>query len=65
MSEVLKPLLTPSGSTGDLPEVKFRCLQYSLFVTIFIEVLGGLFFFLTALYIEKDKAMVELTIAGK
>ncbi|KAK0097063.1 hypothetical protein PV326_003402 [Microctonus aethiopoides] len=63
MSEVLKPLLTPPGSTADLPEVEFRCLQYSLFVTIFIEVLGGLFFFLTALYIEKDKAMVELTIA--
>jgi hypothetical protein len=45
--------------------VDFRSLQYALFLTIFIEILGSLFFFLTALYIEKDKALVDLIISGK
>ncbi|XP_012160126.1 protein spinster isoform X1 [Ceratitis capitata] len=33
----------------------FRALQYSLFSTSFVEVLGAVFFFLTAIYIIKDK----------
>ncbi|XP_014204666.1 protein spinster isoform X2 [Copidosoma floridanum] len=46
------------------PVVAFRSLQYALFLTIFVEILGSFFFFLTALYIEKDKALVDHTIAG-
>ncbi|XP_015110235.1 protein spinster isoform X3 [Diachasma alloeum] len=62
MSEGLRPyLLAPGEPTNDY--VDFKCLQYSLFLTIFVEVLGALFFFLTALHIEKDKALVDLTIA--
>lgn len=45
--------------------IKFRSLQYALFTTIFIEILGSLLFFLTALYIENDKARVDLAIAGE
>jgi len=45
--------------------VEFRSLQYAMFLTMFVEVFGALFFFLTALHIQKDKALVELAIAGK
>ena len=45
--------------------IEFRSLQYAMFLTMFVAVLGSLFFFLTALYIQKDKALVDLTIAGK
>ncbi|KAK9295961.1 hypothetical protein QLX08_009863 [Tetragonisca angustula] len=44
--------------------IEFRSLQYAMFLTMFVAVLGSLFFFLTALYIQKDKALVDLTIAG-
>lgn len=45
--------------------IEFRSLQYAMFLTMFVAVLGSLFFFFTALYIQKDKALVDLTIAGK
>ncbi|KAK2580796.1 hypothetical protein KPH14_011530 [Odynerus spinipes] len=66
---VILPDLTVGSSTQGVPKVynnlvEFRSLQYALFITIFVEILGALFFFFTALYIEKDKALVELTITG-
>jgi len=45
--------------------VKFRSLQYAMFFTMFVEVLGVLFYFLTTLHIQKDKALNNLTIACK
>ncbi|XP_011506469.1 PREDICTED: protein spinster isoform X2 [Ceratosolen solmsi marchali] len=75
ISDALKFVLLPNLTIGWIePEqmalpltddliVDFRSLQYALFLTIFVEVLGSLFFFLTALYIEKDKALVDLTIS--
>ncbi|XP_076673784.1 lysolipid transporter protein spinster isoform X2 [Andrena cerasifolii] len=45
--------------------VEFRSLQYALFLTMFVEVIGSLFFFFTALHIQKDKALVDLRIADK
>ncbi|XP_043489593.1 protein spinster isoform X1 [Polistes fuscatus] len=62
---VILPNLSLGGSASDVPSVysdivEFRSLQYALFVTIFVQVLGALFFFFTALYIEKDRALVEL-----
>ncbi|XP_076232226.1 lysolipid transporter protein spinster isoform X2 [Calliopsis andreniformis] len=45
--------------------VEFRGLQYAMFLTMFVEVIGSLFFFITALYIQKDKALVDLAIADK
>ena len=56
---------TEDSPSMDEPLVNFRSLQYALFITIFVEVVGALFFFLTALYIEKDKSLVDLTLAGK
>lgn len=44
---------------------KFKALQYALFTTSFVEILGGVFFLITAAYILKDKAKVEEAIAGK
>ncbi|XP_014606057.1 PREDICTED: protein spinster isoform X2 [Polistes canadensis] len=68
---VILPDLSLGGSASDVPKVysdivEFRSLQYALFITIFVQVLGALFFFFTALYIEKDRALVELlTITNK
>ncbi|XP_015172953.1 PREDICTED: protein spinster isoform X2 [Polistes dominula] len=65
---VILPDLSLGGAASDIPTVyndivEFRSLQYALFVTIFVQVVGSLFFFFTALYIEKDKASVDLLTA--
>ncbi|XP_043282157.1 protein spinster isoform X2 [Venturia canescens] len=75
VSEALKPVLSKSSAVGTAavanvtvvqdPGIEFRSLQYALFLTIFVEVIGSLFFFLTALHIQKDKALVDLTIADE
>ncbi|XP_050427807.1 protein spinster isoform X2 [Adelges cooleyi] len=39
--------------------IVFRSLQYALFITSFIEILGGLFFFFTAYYVIEDKELAE------
>ncbi|XP_017771278.1 PREDICTED: protein spinster isoform X3 [Nicrophorus vespilloides] len=56
VSDVLKIKLgngTPDASTD------FHSLQYALFITCFVEVLGGVFFLINAFYIVKDKKKVE------
>jgi hypothetical protein len=40
-------------------------LQYSLFMTCFVEVIGGFFFLLTSLYITWDRRQAEKAIAGR
>ncbi|XP_017960211.1 protein spinster isoform X2 [Drosophila navojoa] len=40
----------------------FESLQYSLFSTTFVEVLGGVFFLITACYIIKDKARATAAV---
>lgn len=45
--------------------MQFKSLQYALFSTSFVEVLGGVFFLLTSAYILRDKAKVEAAVAGK
>jgi hypothetical protein len=47
------------------PRVKFHSLQYALFSTNFVEVIGGLFFVLTALYIVADKREADRAATGK
>ncbi|XP_015431534.1 PREDICTED: protein spinster [Dufourea novaeangliae] len=74
LSEGLKTVLLPDlhVDTDIMPPaqkiqdtfVEFRSLQYAMFLTLFVEVIGSLFFFLTALYIQKDKELVSLAIAG-
>lgn len=54
---------SPLDAPSDL--VKFRSLQFALFVTCFVEVIGGVFFLLTAVYIIRDKLKVDRAIAGE
>uniref|UniRef100_A0A336KDF3 CSON008585 protein n=1 Tax=Culicoides sonorensis TaxID=179676 RepID=A0A336KDF3_CULSO len=45
-------------------KIKFQSLQYALFSTCFVEILGGIFFFLTAAYIIRDKTRAEQVVKG-
>jgi len=47
------------------PAVEFHSLQYSLFMTCFVEVIGGFFFLFTALYISWDRRQAEKAVAGR
>lgn len=49
----------------DSTRTQFKALQYSLFSTSFVEVLGGVFFLATAAYILKDRANVDRAVAGE
>ncbi|XP_026735032.1 protein spinster isoform X1 [Trichoplusia ni] len=62
ISESLKKSLSPVD-TEPTSLVKFKSLQYALFVTCFVEVIGGIFFLLTAIYIVRDKLKVDRAIA--
>lgn len=65
ISESLKISLSPVGDKEPTPLVEFKSLQYALFMTCFVEVIGGIFFLLTAIYIVRDKLRVERAIAGE
>jgi len=54
-------LTLPKKGESDL--VEFQSLQYALFVTCFIEILGGVFFLITSIYILGDKKKVEEAIS--
>jgi MFS transporter, Spinster family, sphingosine-1-phosphate transporter len=54
-----------SAVRQDSTNVQFKALQYSLFSTSFVEVLGGIFFLATAAYILKDRANVDRAVAGE
>lgn len=53
--------VTPSSDQTD----EFLSLQYALYVTSFVEVLGGVFFLLTSLYIVDDRERAHREIHGK
>uniref|UniRef100_A0A2A4K019 Major facilitator superfamily (MFS) profile domain-containing protein n=1 Tax=Heliothis virescens TaxID=7102 RepID=A0A2A4K019_HELVI len=63
ISESLKISLSPKHTDVPSQLVQFKSLQYALFVTCFVEVIGGIFFLLTAIYIVRDKLRVERAIA--
>jgi hypothetical protein len=56
--------VTTAALRQDSTEIQFKALQYSMFSTTFVEVLGGVFFLLTAAYILKDRANVDRAVAG-
>ena len=70
-----EPTATPepfdcNGSNGtsinpDTADVDFQALQYSLLITVVVEVIGGFFFLATAWYIVEDKAKVDRAVAGE
>ncbi|KAF5289767.1 hypothetical protein FQA39_LY03684 [Lamprigera yunnana] len=47
----------PTQNTTDV--VQFKALQYALFTTCFVEVVGGIFFLINALYIVKDRMKAD------
>ena len=51
-------------TSGDI-NVEFNSLQYSLFITSFVEVFGGLFFLICAWYIVEDKLRADKAIIGE
>lgn len=64
LKEILNPdsFTVPANTTvvvtpSDL--VDFHSMQYALFITCFVQVLGGLFFLLNAIYIRRDKDDAE------
>ncbi|XP_028042764.1 protein spinster isoform X2 [Bombyx mandarina] len=63
ISESLKSYLMPSPDDLPSKSVEFRALQYALFITCFVEVLGGIFFLITSAYIVRDKLKVDRAIA--
>ncbi|CAH2096253.1 unnamed protein product [Euphydryas editha] len=63
ISENLKRSLSSVPVENPTKYVQFRALQYALFVTCFVEVIGGIFFLLTAIYIVRDKLKVDRAIA--
>lgn len=44
--------------------INFYSLQYALFITSFVEVLGAIFFFFAASHIVKDKEIAEMETPG-
>uniref|UniRef100_A0A1I8JU77 Major facilitator superfamily (MFS) profile domain-containing protein n=1 Tax=Anopheles funestus TaxID=62324 RepID=A0A1I8JU77_ANOFN len=56
--------LLQSEPDDDPPLIKFRALQYALFSTCFVEILGGVFFLITAIYIDRDRARVQAVVLG-
>ena len=56
-----------SGSPIDTVNLNrnFRGLQYSLFIFLFIEVIGAFFFIALSWYVAKDKAKIDVVIAGE
>ncbi|XP_037077335.1 protein spinster-like isoform X2 [Pollicipes pollicipes] len=44
--------------------VSFKSMQYALFITMFVEVLGGLFFLINAAYIVRDRERARRLTAG-
>ncbi|XP_063624017.1 protein spinster isoform X1 [Cydia splendana] len=63
ISESLKKSLGTMPLESPSTSVQFRALQYALFVTCFVEVIGGVFFLLTSIYIVRDKLKVDRAIA--
>uniref|UniRef100_A0A8D8RGQ9 Protein spinster n=1 Tax=Cacopsylla melanoneura TaxID=428564 RepID=A0A8D8RGQ9_9HEMI len=59
-------LLTSVQSSGKSSNSdEFLSLQYALYITSFVEVLGGVFFLLTSLYIVDDRTRAEREISGE
>lgn len=44
--------------------INFYSLQYALFLTSFVEVLGAIFFFIAASHIVEDKEIAEMETPG-
>lgn len=73
VSDAIKPSLA-KGDMNDLHQdlaslsarqLEFDSLGYSLYMAYIVEVLGGLFFLLTAIYVVKDKEDCDAVIRAE
>jgi len=55
---------TPPAIVEEDPLVEFHSLQYALFMTCFIQVLGAVFFFITSFYVTGDKLLAAKITSG-
>jgi nitrate reductase NapE component len=62
MSDAILILLNKSS---DSEWNEFKALQYALFTTCFVEIVGAFFFLVNALYILEDKHKVDKAIQGE
>ena len=56
----------PSNCTeqADFTKAQFQAMQFSLFTNSGVELLGGLLFLITAIYIVRDKLACESAASG-
>ena len=58
-------LAAPSSGDDDGDTyTRFKSMQYALFITMFVEVLGGVFFLINAAYIVRDRERARRLMAG-
>ncbi|XP_043211074.1 protein spinster-like isoform X1 [Amphibalanus amphitrite] len=58
-------LAAPSSGNDDVDTyTQFKSMQYALFITMFVEVLGGVFFLINAAYIVRDRERARRLTAG-
>ncbi|KAL5289149.1 SPNS3 family protein [Megaselia abdita] len=60
---VTSTTLSPEVPFMDSDKIKFEALQYALFSTSFVEILGAVFFFVTAAFIINDKRKATQAVA--
>jgi len=58
-------VITAHGHTICEYTVDYYGMQYSMFINNLVEILGGLFFIVTAVYILRDKRKCDRYIAGE
>ena len=60
----LEPLLEEEDCGKGAIYYEYQSLLYSLMTNIGVEFIGGIFFFITAIYIVKDKLLCEAASSG-
>ena len=56
--------ISDTGSISDIL-AEYYGLQYAMYTCLIFQLVGALFYFLTAIYIPRDKKDTELFAAGK
>ena len=64
LTETTFDTLTTGDVVDDCLDERYYSLQYSLFTNCGVEVVGGVLFLITAIYIAKDKLACENSVAG-
>ena len=65
VSQVSDSLVPHFSGAPTSAYVQFAALQYALYITTFVCVIGGGFYLATAIFIERDKKAAQKEIKGK